>query len=172
MTSPPRSGGHKSGRPAIDAKQIAAALERQAKDDATQPPDQRLTLMDAIRMAEPLILSRREAKWTDAMLSRWLADLGVKISVETLRVYRSRLRLEHAPTPPKSSRAPPPPLPLSEAASARSVNDHSGSPASQPQADHQAKPASDQHESTLEAADADVGTPPTFNPNLEFDDDV
>lgn len=83
-------------RPQIDRTALATAVTEQVRRDAQEEPVSLLTTMGAVRMLKPLILDRKDRGWTDAMLVAWMRELGVEISVETLRVYRSRMAKEDA----------------------------------------------------------------------------
>lgn len=78
----------------IDAAALTAALTEQQRRDKETPPASLLTTMGALRLLGNLVFDRRERGWTDPELVVQLRELGVEISPETLRVYRSRLKKE------------------------------------------------------------------------------
>ncbi|WP_066663854.1 hypothetical protein [Sphingomonas sp. CCH9-H8] len=78
----------------IDGLALVDALQNQQRRDIDEEPASLLTTMGAVRLLKPLIADRRTRGWTDPMIATLLGELGVPISAETLRTYRSRLARE------------------------------------------------------------------------------
>ena len=83
-----------SKRRHLDDAALKAALQAQQQRDAEDEPASLLTTMGAVRFLKPLIADRRTRGWTDPMIAALLGELGVPITAETLRTYRSRLSRE------------------------------------------------------------------------------
>lgn len=167
----PRS--HLSKRRHLDGAALEAALQAQHQRDANEEPASLLTTMGAIRLFKPLILDRRTRKWTDPMIAALLAELGVEISAETLRTYRSRLAREaSAGEPANEHTTAAAPAEMTEAATPSTAPHASKSTA--PSIDPIAAPSPSPAPPPVKAAkDAETGaTPPRFNTAVDLDDCV
>jgi hypothetical protein len=78
-------------RKAIDGNALRVAAQAQAEADAANPVTMNASLLDIVTAFEPMIRARKDAKWTDAEICAWLAELGYEIDRQTLRAYRSQL---------------------------------------------------------------------------------
>lgn len=149
----------------IDLADLSVSLADQQRRDAEAPPRTLLTTMGAIRLLGDLVLDRHERGWTDPMLVALLRELGVEISGETLRVYRSRLKKERGDE-----------VTTKEEAVARSTPAPVQGPKSS--ADNTLPPASPQPDTTASIREraepppkeGDRDTP--FNRTIAFDDRV
>lgn len=176
MTNPtppssPRS--HLSKRRHLDGAALEAALRAQHQRDATEEPASLLTTMGAVRLLKPLILDRRMRKWTDPMIAALLAELGVEISAETLRTYRSRLAREAGAVEPAiapNASAGPAETAAAAAPAAAPLPAESAAPTVDPTPAPSPSPTPPPVKA---AADAETGaTPPRFNPAVDLDDCV
>ncbi|TKD50606.1 hypothetical protein FBR43_07375 [Sphingomonas baiyangensis] len=161
-----------SKRRHLDGTALNAALRAQHQRDATEEPASLLTTMDAVRLLKPLILDRRTRKWTDPMIAALLAELGVEISAETLRTYRSRLAREASADEPAvapSGPAAPAEMPAPATRSATPLPSDSSAPVIATSA-----PSSSLTPPPVKAAaDAETGaTPRRFNAAVDLDDCV
>jgi len=167
----PRS--HLSKRRHLDAAALKAALQAQHHRDAHEEPASLLTTMGAVRLLKPLILNRRARKWTDPMIATMLAELGVEISAETLRTYRSRLTREtsanDSKTAPFGADAPAD-LTVAATRSAAPIPSKSSAPPVDPGLAPSPSPTPPPVKA---ATDAETGaTPPRFNTAVDLDDCV
>jgi hypothetical protein len=78
-------------RKVFDGNALRAAAQAQAEVDAANPVTINASLLDIVTAFEPMIRARKDAKWTDAEICAWLAELGYEIDRQTLRAYRSQL---------------------------------------------------------------------------------
>lgn len=160
-----------SKRRHFDGAALATALRKQHQRDAESEPASLLTIMGAVRLLKPLIDDRRTRGWTDPMIATFFRELGVDISAETLRTYRSRLKQEAANAS------------LAEAAPAARPMDVM--PAEQPPLaappaipaapearDTQASPSSPSPPTQTAAGTETGANPPRFNTAVDLDDCV
>jgi hypothetical protein len=78
-------------RKVFDGNALRVAAQAQAEADAANPVTMNASLLDIVTAFEPMIRARKDAKWTDAEICAWLAELGYEIDRQTLRAYRSQL---------------------------------------------------------------------------------
>lgn len=88
------AAGDPPKRRLLDSATLRQARNEQQQRDAASQPDTLLSTMGALRIFSELVFDRHDRNWPDAMVVVLLRDLGVEISVPTLRVYRGRLRTE------------------------------------------------------------------------------
>lgn len=167
------SRSHLTKRRHLDGAALQAALQAQHQRDATEEPASLLTTMGAVRLLKPLILDRRARKWTDPMIATMLAELGVEISAETLRTYRSRLAREisaDGSTTASFGADAPADVTMAATRSAAPIPSKSSAPSVDPRL----APSPSSTPPTVKAAtDAETGaTPPRFNPTVDLDDCV
>jgi hypothetical protein len=82
---------HRMQRKVTDGNALRDVVQAQAEADAAHPVTMYASLLDIVTAFAPIIRSRKNAKWTDAEICAWLAELGYEIDRQTLRAYRSQL---------------------------------------------------------------------------------